>query len=119
VAAVHVPTCGKGTGGAYEKHRHPASSYAVVGVAALVTVAGGKCSKVSLVVGGVSVNPFRASAAEAALTGQAPDDAAFAAAAAKAGDGVAKPISDLYASGEYRVHLASVLARRALAASRA
>jgi carbon-monoxide dehydrogenase medium subunit len=121
VVAIHVPTYGKGTGGAYEKHRHPASSYAVVGVAALVTVAGGKCSKVSLVVGGVSVNPVRAAAAEAALTGQAPGDASFAAAAAKVGESVAKPISDLYASGEYRVHLASVLARRALAtaASRA
>jgi carbon-monoxide dehydrogenase medium subunit len=117
VAAVQVPTYGKGTGGAYEKHRHPASSYAVVGVAALVTIVGGKCSKVSLVVGGVSVNPIRASAAEAALTGQTPGDAAFAAAAANVGDGIAKPISDLYASGEYRVHLASVLARRALAAA--
>jgi carbon-monoxide dehydrogenase medium subunit len=121
VTAVHVPTYGKGTGGAYEKHRHPASSYAVVGVAALVTIDGGKCSKVSLVVGGVSVNPVRASAAEAALVGQAPGEAAFAAAAARVADSVTKPISDLYASGEYRVHLASVLARRALAtaASRA
>jgi carbon-monoxide dehydrogenase medium subunit len=117
VTAVSVPTYGKGTGGAYEKHRHPASSYAVVGVAALVTIAGGKCSKVSLVVGGVSANPIRCSAAEAALTGQAADDAAFAAAAAKVGQAVSKPISDLYASGEYRVHLASVLARRALAAA--
>jgi carbon-monoxide dehydrogenase medium subunit len=119
VTAVHVPTYGKGTGGAYEKHRHPASSYAVVGVAALVTLDGGKCSKVSLVVGGVSVNPVRAAAAEAALTGQAPGEAAFAAAAAKVGAGLAKPISDLYASGDYRVHLASVLARRALAAAAA
>lgn len=121
VTAVQVPTYGKGTGGAYEKHRHPASSYAVVNVAALVTIAGGKCTKVSIVVGGVSVNPVRASAAEAALAGQAPAEAAFAAAAAKVGDSLTKPISDLYASGEYRVHLASVLARRALAtaASRA
>lgn len=121
VTAVSVPTYGKGTGGAYEKHRHPASSYAVVGVAALVTVEGGKCSRVRLVVGGVSANPVRCAAAEAALTGQAADDAAFAAAAAKVGEAMSKPISDLYASGEYRVHLASVLARRALAtaASRA
>jgi carbon-monoxide dehydrogenase medium subunit len=117
VTAVHVPAYGKGTGGAYVKHRHPASSYAVVGVAALVTIEGGKCAKVSLVVGGVSVNPVRASSAEAALTGQAPSEAAFAAAAAKVGDGLSKPISDLYASGEFRVHLATVLARRALAAA--
>ncbi len=114
VTAVHVPTYGKGTGGAYLKHRHPASSYAVVGVAALVTVEKGKCAKVSLVIGGVSANPVRAKAAEAALTGQAPGDAAFAAAAAKVAEAIGKPISDLYASGEYRVHLAGVLAKRAL-----
>lgn len=115
VTAIHVPGYGKGTGGAYLKHRHPASGYAVVGVAALVTVEGGKCSKVSLVVGGVTVNPVRAKAAEAALTGQAPGEAAFAAAAAKVADALERPLSDLYASGEFRVHLAGVLAKRALA----
>ena len=109
-----VPNYGAGTGGAYLKHRHPASSFAVVGVAALVTVAGGVCSKVSLAAGGVSVNPVRLSDAEATLAGKAPDAAAFAAAAAKVGGGVVKPIADLYASGEFRVHLASVLVRRAL-----
>ncbi len=57
VTAVHLPVYGKGTGGAYVKHRHPASGYAVVGVAALVTVEGGKCAKVSLVIGGVATNP--------------------------------------------------------------
>jgi carbon-monoxide dehydrogenase medium subunit len=115
VTAVHVPAYGKGTGGAYEKHRHPASSYAVVGVAALVTVAGGKITKASLVVGGASANPVRIKAAETALTGQAPGDAAFTAAAGQVAAAIAKPLSDLYASGEYRVHLAGVLAKRALA----
>jgi len=115
VTAVHVPAYGPGTGGAYVKHRHPASGFAVVGVAALVTVEGGKCAKVSLVVGGVQANPVRAQAAEAALTGQAPGEAAFAAAAAKVAESLTKPLSDLYASGEFRVHLAGVLAKRALA----
>jgi carbon-monoxide dehydrogenase medium subunit len=115
VTAVHVPTHGKGTGGAYLKHRHPASAYAVVGVAALVTLDGGKCSKVSLVVGGVAANPARVKGAEAALTGQAPTEAAFTAAAGQVAGALPKPISDLYASGEYRVHLAGVLAKRALA----
>jgi carbon-monoxide dehydrogenase medium subunit len=109
-----VPQYGVGTGGAYLKHRHPASNFAVVGIASLVTVEKGICSKVSLVAGGVSVNPVRLRDAEAALTGKAPDGAAFAAAAAKVAGGVAKPTSDLYASGEFRVHLASVLVRRAL-----
>jgi len=66
-------------------------------------------------VGGVSANPVRVTAAESALTGQAPGEAALAAAAAHVAGAIAKPISDLYASGEYRVHLAGVLAKRALA----
>jgi carbon-monoxide dehydrogenase medium subunit len=121
VVEVKVPTHGKGTGAAYLKHRHPASSYAVVGVAAVLEVKDGTCAKASLVVGGVTTKPARATAAEAALAGQAVGDAAFAAAAAKVKDALADPLSDPYASGEYRTHLASVLARRALAvaASRA
>jgi carbon-monoxide dehydrogenase medium subunit len=115
LTAVHVPTYGKGTGGAYLKHRHPASSYAVVGVAALVEMKDGKCASVSLVVGGTTINPVRAKAAEAALTGQAPGDATVAAAAAKVSEAIQEPLSDLYASAEYRVHLAGVLAKRALA----
>lgn len=117
LTAISVPTYGAGTGGAYVKHRHPASSYAVVGVASLVTLKDGTCSKVSVVVGGATPNPVRARAAEQALTGQAPDDGAVARAAARVGEGLSSPLSDLYASGEYRVHLATVLARRALAAA--
>ena len=39
----------------------------------------------------------------------------LAAAAARVADAVTAPMSDLYASGEYRAHLAVVLAERALA----
>ncbi len=114
LTAVSVPTYGKGTGGAYLKHRHPASSYAVVGVAALVTMAAGKCAKASIVVGGATVNPVRARAAEAALVGQAATDEALANAAAKVAEALADPLSDYYASGEFRCHLATVMTRRAL-----
>lgn len=115
VVAVKVPTYGKGTGGAYLKHRHPASSYAVVGIAALVDVKDGKCAKASLVVGGVTTRPVQVVAAEAALVGQPATDASFAAAAGQIGAALKDPLSDPYASGEFRKHLASVLARRALA----
>jgi carbon-monoxide dehydrogenase medium subunit len=117
LTAVKVPAYGKGTGAAYLKHRHPASSYAVVGVAVLVQIADGKCARVSVVVGGATPKSTRASAAEAALQGQAPDDATIAAAAAKVADAIKEPIGDTYASGDFRVHLATVLAKRALRAA--
>jgi carbon-monoxide dehydrogenase medium subunit len=119
VVAVHVPVGARGTGACYEKHRHPASSYAVVGVAALVTVAGGVCKEARLAVGGATANPARARAAEAALTGKKASAEAFAGAAAAVAGALAEPLSDLYASGEFRIHLATVLARRALAAAAA
>jgi carbon-monoxide dehydrogenase medium subunit len=117
LTSVLIPAYGKGTGGAYLKHRHPASSYAVVGVAALVEVKDGRCGHVSLVVGGATVNPVRAEAAEKALSGQKPEAASIAAAAAKVTESIQEPIGDHYASAEFRVHLATVLARRALVAS--
>jgi carbon-monoxide dehydrogenase medium subunit len=115
ITSVAVPVTAKGTGAAYLKHRHPASGYAVVGVGAVVTVAEGRCTAVQLTIGGVAETPVNADAAAKALTGQAPSDEAIAAAAEQ----VSAPgqIADGYASGEYRVELARVLARRALAAA--
>src|SRR3990172_7236579 len=114
LTSVSVPAYGgmKGMGGAYLKHRHPASSYAVVGVAAMVGLKNGKVARVSLVVGGATANPMHAQAAEAALMGMAPDEANIAAAADKVD--IQATMSDTYASAEYRSHLAKVLAKRAL-----
>jgi carbon-monoxide dehydrogenase medium subunit len=117
VTAIVVPAYGKGTGGSYFKHPHPASRYAVVGVAAIVEVKDGKVARASLVVGGTTANPVRAAASEGALLGQKPDAASIAAAAGKVAAAIEDPLSDHYASGEFRVHLATVLARRALAAA--
>jgi carbon-monoxide dehydrogenase medium subunit len=116
LTTITVPAYGnnKNVGGAYLKHRHPASSFAVVGVAALVEVKNGMCAKVDLVVGGVTTNPVRITAAEQALMGQAPEEANFAAAAEKVPEALEDPLGDIYASGEYRIHLAKVMARRAL-----
>jgi carbon-monoxide dehydrogenase medium subunit len=119
LTSVSVPTYGAGTGGAYSKHRHPASYYAVVGVAALITLEKGKCARVALAVGGVMATAVRALAAEQALTGQPADEANIAQAAEKVGEAIVRPMSDVYASGDYRTHLAKVLARRALTAAAA
>jgi len=115
LTSISVPAMGKGTGSAYLKHRHPASSYAVVGVAALLSLEGGTCTKARVVVGGVSTKPVRVTGAEEALVGQAANDESFASATAKIKDAVTDPLGDIYASAEFRVHLATVLAKRALA----
>jgi carbon-monoxide dehydrogenase medium subunit len=116
IIAVRVPAIGAGRGAAYEKHRHPASGYAVAGVAAVVKVEDGKCAEARVVVGGVTGMPERADAAANALTGIAPgDETAIAAAAANVPEALSGAVGDTYASGEYRVHLATVLARRAMA----
>jgi carbon-monoxide dehydrogenase medium subunit len=116
LSAVTLPAYGGAgnVGGAYLKHRHPASSFAVVGVAALVAVTDGVCSAVDLAVGGVTTNPVRLTAAEDALLGQAPDEANIAAAAEMTPGALENPLGDIYASGEYRTHLAKVMVKRAL-----
>jgi aerobic carbon-monoxide dehydrogenase medium subunit len=118
LTSVRVPAIGAGSGAAYEKHRHPASGYAVAGVAAVVKVDGGKCSEARVVVGGVTGMPETASSAADAMIGISPvDEAAIAAAAGKVPEALSGAVGDTYASGEYRVHLATVLAKRAMATS--
>lgn len=114
LTSVAVPAQARGTGGAYVKHKHPASGYAVVGVAAVVTVAGGRCEKVSLVVGGATAVPVRAGAAEQALTGQPAEEATLRSAIRRVAESIKDPMGDVYASGDFRTHLATVLAGRAL-----
>jgi carbon-monoxide dehydrogenase medium subunit len=117
VTAVLVAPSGRGTGAAYVKHPHPASRYAVAGAAASVELEDGKFVAASLVVGGATANPVRIAAAETALVGRKADTEAVAAAAAHVAAAIPDPMGDTYASGEFRVHLASVLAQRALTAA--
>jgi carbon-monoxide dehydrogenase medium subunit len=114
LTAVTVPALDSAAAAVYLKHRHPASSFAVVGLAALVEVKNGKCTDVRIAVGGVSATPVRATAAERALTGQAPSAANIERAAAAVDEALPRPIGDSYASGEFRVHLATIMAKRAL-----
>lgn len=114
ITSITVPAYGSlpGMGGAYLKHRHPASSYAVVGVAAMLGVEKGMVTRAVVVVGGTTANPMHAKAVEDALMGNAPAAENIAAAADKMD--VEATMGDSYASTEYRMHLAKVMAKRAL-----
>jgi carbon-monoxide dehydrogenase medium subunit len=101
-----------GMGGAYLKHRHPASSYAVVGVAALIGLENGKVTRTVVVVGGATANPVHAKSVESALTGMEPTEENISAAVENMD--IEATLGDSYASAEYRAHLAQVMARQAL-----
>ncbi|HUE38687.1 MAG TPA: xanthine dehydrogenase family protein subunit M [Candidatus Binatia bacterium] len=117
VTEIRVPVQAASTGGAYLKVAQPASGFAIVGVAALVTLDGsGKCSRVRVGVTGAAVKGYRAKETEAELGGKAPDDATLARAAERATNGV-ETSGDIFASPEYRAHLTRVYTRRALAAA--
>ena len=108
-----IPGLASGTGSAYAKFGNKASRYAIVGVAAIVTVSGGTCRDAKIGVTGAGPKPTRATESENALRGSRLDDAAIRGAAARAGAGIDFN-DDIHASGEYRAHLTTVYAERAI-----
>ena len=101
-------------GAAYEKHKHPASGYALVGVAAVVRLGeGDRIDWARVALTGLGVQPTRAEPVEWALTGQDGTDALIASAAEHAADGI-EIREDLQGTREYKANLAAVCARRAL-----
>lgn len=104
-------------GTAYEKQRHPASGYAVAGVAVLLHMDGDTCSDVRIAVTGATTKATRATTAEDALKGQTLNDTTMAKAANVASEGLDLN-GDAFASEEYRRHLIGVLTGRALLRAR-
>lgn len=96
---------------AYKKFHHPASGYAVVGVAVRLKMSASRIDSAAVAITGVSDVAYRATALENALRGNTA--AAFADAAKEAAHGK-ELIGDVYASATYRRHLVTVIARRAL-----
>jgi carbon-monoxide dehydrogenase medium subunit len=113
---VRVPALAANQSAAYMKFPHPASRFAVVGVAAVLTIDGGKCTKASIGITGAGTRAVRAKGVEAAIAGKALDAASIQAAAEKAPDGVDVQ-ADLQGSVDYKKHLLKVFAKRAIEAA--
>ncbi|HYX28361.1 MAG TPA: xanthine dehydrogenase family protein subunit M [Pyrinomonadaceae bacterium] len=106
-----------GTAQAYVKMPHPASGFAVVGVAANLSMNGnGECQSASIGITGVSSKAYRPSRVEAALAGAILNDETIASASAHAADEI-DCNGDLFTSADYRRHLATVYTRRAIEAA--
>jgi carbon-monoxide dehydrogenase medium subunit len=74
---------------------------------------GDTISEARICLGAVAPTPIRATAAEAALTGQRPSDELFARAAELA-QAAATPISDVRGSAEFRSYLVGAMTKRCL-----
>ncbi|HLZ68527.1 MAG TPA: xanthine dehydrogenase family protein subunit M [Dehalococcoidia bacterium] len=113
---IRIPTLPANSGSIYLKFANQASGYAIVGIAAIVTLSGGNVSDVRVGVSGVGETASRATGTEQALRGQPATAEAVKRAAQRAADGI-EPLGDIHASAEYRSHLVRVFAERALNAA--
>jgi aerobic carbon-monoxide dehydrogenase medium subunit len=114
VVAIHIPRPAEGTRFRYRKIRHPASGYAVVGVAVVVRLQGSIVADASIGVTGATSNAFTTEAAASFLIGKQLSEETIK----RASELVLQDkacLSDQYASAEYRAHLVKVETARALA----
>ena len=118
LTAIELPSKKPGQGMAYVKFAHPASRYAVLGAAAVVTMKNGSCDSAQVAIGGLVPVPARLRDVESAVTGSKPSEDVIAKAAAAASKHLGGDLlGDVFASAEYRKAVAPVYVKRALAAA--
>jgi carbon-monoxide dehydrogenase medium subunit len=109
VVEIRVPKLAPSTGWSYVKMARRAQDWATVGVAAVVERSNGDVSKAAIALTNMGETAVRARDAERAIT----DGAGLDEAAELVSEG-RNPPSDHAVSAEFRLHLARVLAKRAL-----
>ncbi|MDO8689875.1 MAG: xanthine dehydrogenase family protein subunit M [Dehalococcoidia bacterium] len=113
LTSIHVPPPCPGTRAVYLKHSVRAIDPAIIGVGAMVELQNGLVHEVRIGMVGAGPQPLRARAAEQALRGRPLEDDAIRQAALAAAD-ESEPLSDGYASAEYRRKMVRVFVRRSL-----
>ena len=112
---VRLPPMPRHSGWSFLEVARRHHDFALVGVAAVVTMEDGTCDSAKLVYFSVGDGPVEAQQACAVLQGQAPTPDAIKEAAEVAGTtDIPEPNSDINASTDYRRHLIKVLGSRAL-----
>lgn len=105
-----------GWGADYQKFVRVAQQWSIVAVGAAVRTEGGGIAEARLGMTNMGSTPVRPRATEAALAGCALEEGAVAAAVAGIAEDTSPP-TDTNGSADYRRHLASVLAKRAVLAA--
>ena len=116
ITTVSVPVLAANQRAEYAKMAHPASFYAVVGGAVVVTMDGDRCTAASVAVGGLTPRPVKAAAVEQALSGTTLTMASIGDATARLGEDLSGVdiIGDVFASAEFRSGVAPVEVKHAL-----
>ena len=113
---VGIPALSEEAGWAFTELSRRRGDYAMAGTAVTVRLdADARFSDVRIVVSGVGSVPTRMAPAEEMLRGEHPDAALYHRAGDAVRDAIRDPLVDIHASGDYRRHLAGVLAERGIA----
>jgi carbon-monoxide dehydrogenase medium subunit len=104
---------------AYAKLHQRASHYAIVGVAAALTVQRGTIASARIGLTGATSHATRLANVEQALVGRAPSKETIEQASQAAGADLAEVNADLHASAEYRRAMVKVFTKRALTSAAA
>ena len=114
VTEVRIPVPTRPSGGSYKKLERKVGDYATVGVAAHLELdPGGTIAQAGIALTSVNPRNTKATEAEAMLTGEAPSDELFAA-AAQAAAAAAEPRTDVRGTADWKRNVVAVFTRRAL-----
>jgi CO/xanthine dehydrogenase FAD-binding subunit len=117
VTEVRLPTLLAGTGSAYAKHKRIEGGFAIVGVAAVLSVRGGRCQSISVGVSGGGAIPFRLHDVESLCQGKTIDEQLIDDIAEAAYSAATAPSPELHASADYKRAMVRVFTRRAVQAA--
>jgi carbon-monoxide dehydrogenase medium subunit len=105
----------KAAGSAYAKLPNPASRYAMIGAAVVISVRENRCDSASVAIGGLTATAKRAPSVEAALVGQTLNEEILDRAARAVQDDLGDEImDDMHASADYRRAMAPLFVKQAL-----
>ena len=114
LTSLRIPLPAEGHGWAYEKQKRKIGDYATAAAAVVLTVSGGACTSAAIALTNVADTPLLAQRAGEALVGANVDEAAIAEAARRAQQ-IANPSADGRGPVDFRIHVAGVMVRRAIA----
>ena len=114
LTSLRIPLPAEGHGWAYEKQKRKIGDYATAAAAVVLAVSGVACTSAAIALTNVADTPLLAQRAGEALVGTNVDEAAIAEAARRAQQ-IANPSADGRGPVDFRIHVAGVMVRRAIA----